>query len=105
MYPYKFCNFNVKIKEKKYTTATGIEYSKTAGISFYNEYEQEIYYAELGYISIDEIYNKIQSGEDLNFNELYFEIIMLLMLNCFFRKKHLFKPSKKINKNLFYKII
>ncbi len=73
MYPYQFFNFKVKIKEKIYITATGVQYPQTACISFYNQYGKEIFYVELAYISVDVIYNKILSGDNCDFNNLYIE--------------------------------
>lgn len=73
MFPTNFYTFKVKLKDKPFNTSDNIEYSQTAAISFYNEYNQEISYVELGYIQIEEIYKKINRNESLNLNETFIE--------------------------------
>lgn len=73
MFPTNFYTFKVKLKDKPYNTSENITYQQTASISFYNEYNQEISYVELGYMQIEDIYKKINQKEPLNLNEVFVE--------------------------------
>lgn len=78
MFPTKFTNFKIKLKDKLFITSDNNKYSQTVAISFYNEYNHEISYVELGYLPIEEIYKKINHNEPLNLNETFIENFSIL---------------------------
>lgn len=66
-------NYKVKIRDTAFESKSGISFKNTACISFYDENKKELGYIELGYYELEDIYKKIDAGEDINLDESYIE--------------------------------
>jgi hypothetical protein len=64
MFPTNFYTFKIKLKDKSYCTSENIIYKQTAAIAFITNTIRK-YPVELGYISNEEVYNKINQKEPL----------------------------------------
>jgi uncharacterized protein YjbI with pentapeptide repeats len=69
-HPY-FHKFKVEIVNKPYYTETGINYPKTAVISFYNQHERLIGIDDYGYLPTADVYDRIEHDKALNLDECY----------------------------------
>ncbi|MFW6224960.1 MAG: potassium channel family protein [Bacteroidota bacterium] len=68
-----FANYKVKIRPTPFNGKSGVHSKSTAAISFYSENKKEIDYIELAFITTEEIYYKIDNGEDIILDECYIE--------------------------------
>lgn len=68
-----FYSYKVKIRNKKFITKDNIEYDSSVSISFYDEFKREIEYVELAYVDVQNIYELIEKGEDINLDYCYVE--------------------------------
>lgn len=68
-----FANYKVKIRPTPFNGKSGLRSKSTASISFYSENKKELEYIELAFITTEEIYNKIDNGEDIIIDECYIE--------------------------------
>lgn len=66
-----FYSYKVKILNKPFTASGNVYYSKTAVISFFNIKGQLLFAEDYGYLSTDEIYNKIEQEKSVNLDYCY----------------------------------
>ncbi len=107
MYPNSFSTYKIRLKDKEFVSKAGITYSQTACVSLLNEYGQEIYYVELGFITASEIFQKIEKAEAINLDEALVENFDIckfvdnekdtISVKCFSAKNAIFSSDTATN--------
>ncbi len=93
----KYNNYKVKVRDSVFESKSGKIFDNTACISFYDENKKELQYIELGFCDTEEIYKKIDAGEDINLDESYVENFSLST----YRKSRKLKAETYITLNNF----
>lgn len=86
-------SFSVKIIDRKFYTEDGLEYLKTAVVSFFDEKERIITHEEFGYLETDKIYDLIDAGETVVLDHCYIKNFSLTA----YRRTRILDKTKEIS--------